>query len=285
MKILITGAKGQLGGALCREAPDSHRICAVGREDFDLADSASLKKFLQAEAPDIILNAAAYTAVDKAEQEQETARAINSDAVAEMVELMEKSGGQLVHVSTDFVFDGLSAQPHRPADPCTPLSVYGRTKAQGEQHLRDSDLLVRTSWVYEAGGQNFVRTMIRLMKERNELSVVADQIGSPTWATGLARSIWGLLAKRASGIYHHSDAGVCSWYDFAVAIAEECLELGIIDRAPAIRPISTAEYPTAATRPAFSVLDCRATRAFLDDQPMHWRSNLRTMLKEEQALG
>jgi dTDP-4-dehydrorhamnose reductase len=285
MRVLITGANGQLGGALQRLAPDWAEISAIDVDDCDLTDVPMLRARLVVEAPELILNAAAYTAVDKAESDEALARAINADAVAAMVAGMAETGGKVVHVSTDFVFDGGSSAAYAPSSPRNPLSAYGRTKAEGEDKLRPQDLLVRTAWVYEAGGANFVRTMIRLMKEREELGVVADQIGAPTWATSLARTIWGLVEKQASGIYHHSDAGVASWYDFAVAIAEEAHALGLLARIPTIRPITTADYPTPARRPAFSLLDCSATRAALGEDPIHWRRNLRFMLKEEVQLG
>ncbi|MEQ8409948.1 MAG: dTDP-4-dehydrorhamnose reductase [Erythrobacter sp.] len=285
MRVVITGANGQLGGALQRTAPAEFDLCAIDVDDVDLADEPMLEARLAVEAPEMIINAAAYTAVDKAENEEEVARSINADAVRVMARAMERSGGRLVHVSTDFVFDGRSPRAYLPDDPRAPLSAYGRTKAEGEGHLREDDLLVRTAWVYEAGGANFVRTMIRLMKERDELAVVADQIGSPTWATGLARTIWGLVAKGANGTFHHCDTGVASWYDFAVAIGEEALAAGLIERVPAIRPISTTDYPTPAARPAFSLLDCRATRDLLGAPAVHWREQLRAMLKEEASLG
>lgn len=281
MKVLITGAGGQLGGALQRTAPAHAQITAIDVADVDLTDAAMLRAKLAQVAPDLILNAAAYTAVDKAEGDEDLARAINADAVA----IMAESAAKLVHVSTDFVFDGQSSRAYRPGDARAPISAYGRTKAAGEDNLRDTDLLIRTAWVYEAGGANFVRTMIRLMNEREELGVVADQIGAPTWATGLAHTIWGLVDKGASGTFHHSDAGVASWYDFAVAIAEEAHALGLIARIPAIRPIATSDYPTPASRPAFSLLDCSATRAALGQEADHWRTNLRLMLKEEAQLG
>ncbi len=285
MKVLITGANGQLGGALQRTAPDHADLNAIDIDDVDFTEDAMLRARLIVESPDIIINAAAYTAVDKAESDEELAQAINADAVAIMAEEMEEQGGKLVHVSTDFVFDGQSSRAYLPEDPRAPISAYGRTKAAGEDHLRPSDLLVRTAWVYEAGGANFVRTMIRLMNERDELGVVSDQIGSPTWATGLAHTIWGLIEAGASGTFHHSDAGDASWYDFAVAIAEEAHALGLIARIPAIKPIATADYPTPAARPAFSLLDCSKTRELLGDAPVHWRTNLRLMLKEEASLG
>ena len=285
MRVLITGANGQLGGALQRTAPSWADINAIDVDDCDLTDLSMLTARLVVEAPELIINAAAYTAVDKAEADEALARAINSDAVATMVEAMAGTGGRLVHVSTDFVFDGTSERAYLPDDARNPLSAYGRTKAEGEDHLRPADLLVRTAWVYEAGGANFVRTMIRLMKEREELGIVADQIGSPTWATGLARTIWGLAEKRASGTFHHSDDGAISWYDFAVAIGEEAHALGLLKRVPVIRPLTTAEYPTPVRRPAFSLLDSSATRALLGDAPVPWRENLRLMLKEEAKLG
>ncbi|TRD11657.1 dTDP-4-dehydrorhamnose reductase [Erythrobacter insulae] len=289
MKVLITGAKGQLGGALQRTAPDHATIVAVDREGCDLTDTAALRALIMSQAPDIVINAAAYTAVDKAESDEPLARAINADAVGVMAKTLDDTGGKLVHVSTDFVFDGQSARAYRPDDERAPLSVYGRTKAAGEDHLRASDVLVRTGWVYEAGGANFVLTMTRLMNERDEIGVVADQIGAPTWATGLARVIWGLIGREAQGTFHHSDAGVASWYDFAVAIAEEASEIGLIQNLPRINPITTSDYPTPAKRPSFSLLDCSTTRAALADDPAHgtahWRTHLRMMLKEEKALG
>lgn len=285
MRVLITGANGQLGSALQRMAPAWAKISAIDVEHCDLTDIHMLRARLVMEAPDIILNAAAYTAVDKAENDEGRARAINTEAVGVMVETMEETGGKVVHVSTDFVFDGKSPRAYLPDDARNPLSVYGRTKALGEDKLRMKDLLVRTAWVYEAGGQNFVRTMIRLMKEREELGVVADQIGSPTWAKELARVIWSLVERKATGTFHHCDAGVASWYDFAVAIAEEACALEMLPRIPRIRPIATADYPTPARRPNFSLLDCRSTRELLGDEPVHWRINLRLMLCEEAKLG
>lgn len=285
MKVLITGASGQLGGALQRLAPSWAEINAIDADDCDFTDVSMLRARLTVEAPDVILNAAAYTAVDKAEEAEDLARAINADAIEAMVEAMAETGGKLVHVSTDFVFDGTATRPYRPDDTRNPLSVYGRTKAEGEDHLRPEDLLVRTAWVYEAGGANFVRTMIRLMNEREELGVVADQVGAPTWATGLARTIWALAGKGATGTFHHCDDGAISWHEFAVAIAEEAHALGLVARIPAIRPITTADYPTPATRPAYSLLDCSATRALLEESPVPWRDNLRLMLKEEAQLA
>lgn len=285
MRVLIIGAGGQLGSALQRTVPAWADMNAIDIEDVDLTDAPMLTARLVVEAPEIIINAAAYTAVDRAESDEATARAINADAVGVMVEQMASTGGKVVHVSTDYVFDGTSPVAYRPEDARNPQSAYGRTKAEGEDRLRAEDLLVRTAWVYAAGGANFVRTMIRLMNERDELGVVADQVGSPTWATGLATTIWGLVEKGASGTFHHSDDGAISWHDFAVAIAEEGHALGLVKTIPVIKPLTTADYPTPARRPAFSLLDCSKTRAVLGDSPVPWRDNLRRMLEEEARLG
>ncbi|MCX9145749.1 dTDP-4-dehydrorhamnose reductase [Erythrobacter sp. WG] len=285
MRVLITGAGGQLGGALQRTAPGWAEISAIDVADCDLTDAPMLTARLVVEAPEVILNAAAYTAVDRAESDEDTARAINADAVGVMVEAMAATGGKVVHVSTDYVFDGTSPVAYRPEDTRNPQSAYGRTKAEGEDRLRPEDLLVRTAWVYEAGGANFVRTMIRLMNEREELGVVADQVGSPTWATGLARTLWALVEQGATGTFHHADDGAISWHDFAVAIAEEAHALGLVKRVPVINPLTTADYPTPARRPAFSLLDCSKTRATLGDRAVPWRENLRLMLEEEARLG
>jgi dTDP-4-dehydrorhamnose reductase len=280
VKVLMTGASGQLGRGLIATAPSTVDLHPITRDDCDLADASAIAALIDQVAPDLVINAAAYTAVDKAESDEDAARAINSGAVAAMVAAHR---GKLVHVSTDFVFDGTSSRAYRPDDSRNPISAYGRSKAEGEDHLRESDLLVRTAWVYTAGGANFVRTMLRLMAEKPALNVVVDQIGAPTWASGLARTIWGLVAKDAGGTFHHSDAGVASWYDFAVAIQEEALALGLLDKAIPITPIPTSAYPTPAARPAFSLLDCSKTRDLLGDGHTHWRTNLRTMLQEEAA--
>lgn len=284
MKALVTGVNGQLGKALLACQPAGWTCVALDRAALDLADADAIARLVDAHEPDLVLNAAAYTAVDRAESEPELAHAVNAAAPAAFAKALGAQG-RLVQVSTDFVFDGTSGEAYRPDDRRNPQSVYGASKAAGEDGAGDRAVIVRTSWVHAAGGANFVRTMLRLMRERDELRVVADQIGSPTWATGLAEALWGLAAKDTGGTFHHRDAGVASWYDFAVAIAEEAHALGLLSRIPAITPIATSDYPTPAKRPAFSVLDVSATRAVLGDGHAHWRSHLKMMLEEEKALG
>lgn len=285
MKTLITGALGQLGRALRTQVPANWQVDALDKEDLDLTDEAAVRAKVRDGGYDLVLNAAAYTAVDRAETDEDVALAVNAGAVAAMAEGLRETGGRLVHVSTDFVFDGTSPRAYRPDDARNPISAYGRTKAAGEDAAGPDALIVRTAWVYTAGGANFVRTMLRLMRERDELRVVVDQIGAPTWAPGLASTLLGLVEKDVRGIFHHSDAGVASWYDFAVAIYEEGRARGLLDRDVSIVPIPASDYPTPASRPAFSLLDSSATRAVLGDRPPHWRDNLRIMLEEEKTLG
>jgi dTDP-4-dehydrorhamnose reductase len=282
---LVTGVGGQLGRALLATRPDGWNCVPLNRAALDLSEPDGIARIVDFHQPDLVLNAAAYTAVDRAEAEPELAHAINAEAPAAFARALAGSAGRLVQVSTDFVFDGQRGESYRPEDHRNPQSVYGASKAAGEDAAGSDAIIVRTSWVHAAGGSNFVRTMLRLMGEREELRVVADQIGSPTWATGLAQTLWGLAAKNQSGIYHHRDAGVASWYDFAFATAEEAFAIGLIGRAPAIVPISSSDYPTPARRPSFSVLDISATRALLGDCHVHWRANLKSMLIEEKALG
>ena len=285
MKALITGVNGQLGKALLASRPEQWTCVALNRTVLDLTDPDAIARVVEAEQPDLVLNAAAYTAVDRAESEPELAHAINAGAPGSFAKVLAGSGKRLVQVSTDFVFDGASGRGYLPTDARNPQSVYGASKAKGEDAAGSQAIIVRTSWVYAAGGANFVRTMLRLMRERAEVRVVADQIGSPTCAIGLAQTLWALAEKDQPGVYHHRDAGVASWFDFALAIADEAHALDLIPRIPAITPIASADYPTPAKRPSFSVLDVSGTRALLGDAHVHWRTNLKAMLKQEKTLG
>lgn len=286
MRVLLTGGSGQLGKALLTCVPEGWQVEAPDRSRLDLSNAASIHAAIEAIEPELVINAGAYTAVDKAESEPELARAINADAPRIMADALAELGrGRLLQVSTDFVFDGSATQPYQPHDARKLLSVYGQTKADGEDGAGADAIILRTSWVYAAGGQNFVRTMLRLMREREEVRVVADQIGTPTWATRLADAIWALTIQDRTGIWHYTDSGTASWYEFAVAIAEEALALGLLERPVQVIPITTEEYPTPARRPAYSVLDCSATYAALGSEVPHWRENLRKMLEEEKALG
>ncbi|MCJ2183119.1 dTDP-4-dehydrorhamnose reductase [Novosphingobium sp. 1949] len=285
MKALIVGAKGQLGRGLLATAPDQVEVIGHDIDTLDITDPSAVHDAVHEIAPDLVLNAAAYTAVDKAESEEDLAQTVNATAVGHLAEGARSAGARFVHVSTDFVFDGLSGVPYRPDSPTAPLSAYGRTKLAGELAAGDDALIVRTAWVYAPIGGNFVRTMLRLMSERPEVRVVADQIGTPTYAPGLASALWTMSLKGASGVHHYTDAGACSWYDFAVAIQEEGLSCGLLSTAVPVLPISSAEFPTPATRPHYSVLDKASTFAILGGPTPHWRSNLRKMLEEIKTNG
>ena len=281
MKALVTGANGQLGRALQACVPQGWSCAALSRSGLDMTDAASIRAALDLHMPDVVINAAAYTAVDRAESEAELAFAVNANAVG----VLAQSGIRLVHVSTDFVFDGTASVPYLPNSPRAPLGIYGSSKAAGEDAAGADATIVRTSWVYGAGGANFVRTMLRLMRAGDQVRVVADQIGAPSWAHGLAETLWALAGKGTSGMFHHRDAGVASWYDLAVATSEEARAIGLLQREVRVTPIITADYPTPARRPAFSVLDDSTTRSLLGDRPPHWRVNLRRMLQEELRIG
>lgn len=284
-KVMIAGMGGQLGFELARTCPGATELVAPTETDLDITDSASVNAYIDAVKPAIIINCAAYTAVDKAESDAEKAYAVNQQGPAYLAKAALKHGSLLVHVSTDFVFDGLQGRLCRVDDQPKPLSVYGKSKLAGENEILQSGaeaFIVRTAWLYSSHGNNFVKTMLRLMSERDSLGVVVDQIGTPTWANSLARVIWQLIDHQARGLFHWSDAGVASWYDFAVAIYEEARALGLLQREVAVRPIMTSDYPLPATRPGFSVLDKTATTSLTSQQPEHWRANLRKMLRETQ---
>jgi dTDP-4-dehydrorhamnose reductase len=288
VKVLITGAGGQVGTALSARLPVGVELTNVTRSELDIADPQQVRRVLMAVRPDAIINAAAYTAVDRAESEPERARAVNEIGPRNIAEVAAQIGARVIHISTDFVFDGESSKPYAPDATTRPLSVYGKTKLAGElavsSVLPGRSVILRTAWVYAPTGHNFVRTMLRLMQEKGAVRVVADQIGSPTAASSVAAAIWQIVARtEIAGALHWTDAGVASWYDFAVAIAEEAAALGMLPSAVTVDPIATSEYPTPARRPRFSVLDCRETRALTGMPATHWRANLRRVLGEMQV--
>jgi len=283
VKVLVLGGGGQVARAVVAMAPAGHEVIEKSRASLDIADRDAVARCLAATPVDWIVNGAAYTAVDLAEDQPGGAQLINDTAVAGLAGAAATARARLLHLSTDFVFDGTSGRAYLPGDATNPLSVYGRTKLAGERHALASPggIVLRTSWVYASEGRNFVLTMLKLMRERDQLRVVADQIGTPTWASGIATAIWGFIGAGApGGLYHWTDLGVASWYDFAVAIQEEALARGLLERAIPVTPIATADYPTKAIRPRFSVLDTTATRAQLSVPARHWRHNLRQMLDE-----
>jgi dTDP-4-dehydrorhamnose reductase len=285
LKVLVLGG-GQIASAIAAAVPSQHQIVSRTRAELDIVDDKAVARTLSEVRADWVVNAAAYTAVDLAEDQQAQAIAVNDTAVASIAQAAAQAKCRLLHLSTDFVFDGESTRAYLPNDRTNPLSVYGSSKLGGERHVvaGGAGIVLRTSWVYAASGKNFVLTMLRLMTEKDRINVVCDQIGTPTWAASAAAAIWGLIdAQAAPGIYHWTDLGVASWYDFAVAIQDEALARGLLSRAVPILPIHSSEYPTRARRPAFSVLDSASTRSLITAPARHWRHNLRMMLDELRA--
>ena len=297
MKILVLGANGQVGHELRRALAPLGNIVAATRDGkladgseclaADLAESASLAAALDAARADLVVNAAAYTAVDRAEDEPELADRVNHRAVGEIGAWAAAHGVRVIHYSTDYVFDGSAKRPYREDDATAPIGAYGRSKLAGERALAASGarhLILRTAWVYAAHGHNFLRTMLRLARERDELRVVADQIGAPTPAHWLADATAAIAARwsdaRVDGICHLTSAGQCSWHAFAQVIVEAAVQRGLVDRAPRVSAIATAEFPTRARRPAYSVLDGHRVEHEFGIARPDWRSGLDDVLAQ-----
>lgn len=314
MKVLLTGAAGQLGQALRLHRPPGVELIATSRGGgaggggeiggeaagdgtliaLDLADADACRDAVRRHRPDWVLNAGAYTAVDRAESESELAHAVNAGAPRAFAEALRETGGALLQLSTDFVFNGEQGHPYRPEQPRQPLGVYGASKAAAEEaidqllggtgsgssvHTGARGVILRTSWVIGPVGHNFARTMLRLHRERPEIAVVADQVGCPTSTATLAAACWRAITLAAPPpILHWSDAGAASWYDVAVAVGELALELGLLERTARVRPITSADYPTPARRPSYSLLECSSSRTALGLEPLHWRTALRQVL-------
>lgn len=301
--ILLIGGAGQVGQELQKTLPPWGKVTSVSRDTLDLTQPDHLRQVIQSVQPNLIVNAAAYTAVDKAETEIDLAQSINAEAPTVMAEEARKLGAGLIHISTDYVFDGYKNTPYTETDSPNPLGSYGKSKLLGEARIsqiadRAPDFryaILRTAWVYGSQGKgNFVKTMLRLGAEREEVRVVADQVGTPTWSTEIARSIAALSPYfletngasqqiAPSGIYHFTNSGVTSWYDFAVAVFEEAAALGFPLKVQRVVPIATAEYPTPTQRPAYSVLSCQKISKILQVPPQ-WRQSLRPMLTELYSL-
>ncbi len=287
-KILLTGVTGQVGQELQKTLVPLGEIVSVTRQDLDLTEPEQIRRAIAELKPDLLVNAAAYTAVDKAENESKLATSINGVAPTIMAESAQKLGATLVHISTDYVFNGQNYTPYTEEDPPAPLGVYGKSKLMGEEGVRnncDHHIILRTAWVYGSRGHgNFVKTMLRLGAEREQLRVVSDQIGSPTWSYDIATAITRLVSQSVTGTYNFSSSGVASWYDFAVAIFSEAERLGFPLKIKEIVPITTAEYPTPTQRPAYSVLSKVKITQTLGNYPAHWQESLQQMLSEWQAI-
>lgn len=289
MKLLISGGNGQLGLALARRLHGEHQVVALGREGFDLADATACRATLQRERPDVLLNCAAYTAVDRAESEPAAAHAINAEGPRHLAQSCRDLGIFLVHFSTDYVFDGSATQAYVETDSSAPTSVYGQTKLDGERAISEinpAHLILRLSWVYGNDGTNFYKTILRLAADRPSLRVVADQAGVPNFAADLADAVACALGRpltelvSRNGLYHVSSTGSTTWRDFAYEIV---IAAGLNDRVT-VESISTSDYPTAAKRPAFSVLDTTRFATAFGWVPPRWQDGLQRCFAERAAL-
>jgi dTDP-4-dehydrorhamnose reductase len=288
MKILVTGSKGQLGHELLIQGNDfGYEILPANLPDLDITDKTQVKHRLEKFQPSLVVNAAAYTNVDKAETEQNLAFAVNRDGPANLAEACAKFEIPLIHISTDFIFDGKKSSPYIESDPVSPLSIYGKSKQEGENEVRSrlkKHVILRTAWLYGVHGQNFVKTMLRLGREKQVISVVADQFGSPTSAADLAAAILNIISRIKYnpditwGTYHYCGQGITTWHGFT----EEILSLArqyISIKTKDVKPISTAEYPTKATRPCFSALDCGLIKKNFGINIKPWQDSLKTAIR------
>jgi len=283
MKVVITGKGGQLAWELESLAPHDYEVISVGINELDITNELLVSEFIANTKPDLVINAAAYTAVDKAEEDTETAYAVNELGTQYLANACKQVNARILHVSTDFVFDGASTTPYQTDSKPNPINVYGASKLAGDMTLQEilpeASVTVRTAWVYSVNGNNFVKSMLRLMQEKPQLGIIYDQVGTPTWAKGLAQWLWAVAEKpEITGIYHWTDAGIASWYDFAIAIQELGIEKGLLQEAIPVLPIPTSAYPTPAKRPAFSVIDKSSAEEASGIKTTHWRKQLSEMM-------
>lgn len=284
-RVLITGAGGQLGQALAASVPCDCEAVFLSRRDWDFSREGPAEAILDRQQPGVVINAAAWTAVDSAEEAEDLVFRINGGAVAELAAASARRGIRLIQISTDFVFDGHASSPYQVDDATGPLNVYGASKLAGEEAVLASgaeSCILRTAWVYHGSGKNFVNRMLELMQQGRDLRVVSDQIGTPTSAATLAETVWALVRKKKlPRILHWTDAGTASWYDLACCVQKTALELGLLKKAAALLPIRTHEYPTPAKRPAYTVLDKSLTWELLGLTPVHWQLPLLAMLQQK----
>jgi len=288
MKIVVVGSRGQVGHDLLRVLPPLGDIISLSRSELDLTQLAQITPVIQGYCPTVVINAAAYTAVDRAQTEHELANQINHLAAAKLASAAYGCGAAFIHLSTDYVFNGYKNTPYEETDPTNPLSIYGQTKLQGEvavQQAHPQSVVVRTAWVYGTAPQsnNFIKTMLRLGTEQDLIKVVVDQIGTPTWSCDIAAVIYDLIPLMlagATGIYHCTSTGVASWFDVAMTIFDEAQSMGLLHHHPQILPIPTASYPRPAPRPAYSVLSTTKLSHLLQRPLPYWHHSLRKMLNQ-----
>ncbi len=294
-KLLLTGADGQLGQTfranfLGSGLTQKYRLLSVDVQEMDLTKKGSISDYLDSHMPALIVNCGAYTSVDTAESEVEAARKINDEAVFYITRWASENSCRVIHISTDFVFDGRKREPYSPLDKTDPLGAYGATKLAGERHLLKllpkQGVVLRASWLYSEYGHNFVKTMIELMRRKSELGVVNDQIGSPTSAHSLVRVLFRLIERcTISGVFHWCDGGIISWYDFAIEIQKQAHKVGLLAGEIPIKPLTTKEYPTVAMRPSYSALNRVTTLEKLEIHETNWQEELRAVVLQIKALN
>ena len=292
MKVLITGSQGQLGKELLKNIPHDIEVISADRKTFNLLDLKNCREFIFENKPDWIINTAAYTAVDLAEEEEEKAILINGEAPTIIANALKKTGGKLLQISTDFVFDGKSSSPYKVDDEPNPINIYGKSKLLGENGikniLQDNNqyIILRTSWVMGSEGNNFTKTMLRLLKIKEKIQVVYDQIGCMTSSKYLSNICWLIIQKditkniKNQKIFHWTDAGVSSWFDIATEIGDLSFKLNLLKNPAKVFPISSDNFPTRAKRPNFSLLDCSITKEILNIENKYWRYSLLEILQE-----
>ena len=287
MKILVTGTAGQLGRELVLMLQAAgEEVVGIDQQELDLSRTDEVAAGIANYGVDWVINCAAYTQVDKAEEDRELAFLINRDSAGAVAIGVKRCRGRLVHISTDFIFDGKQSRPYKEDDVANPLGVYGQSKLEGEQlvhKVMPEAIILRTAWVYGIHGHNFVKTMLRLAAEREELNVVDDQIGTPSWTADIASAIQTLINRNAAGTYHFTNEGVASWYDFADSIVHIARDLDFPIKAKIVKPIPSSEFPTPATRPPYSVLNKQKIRNLLDRDIPHWQQSLEQMLRQLQG--
>lgn len=298
MKILLTGGSGQLGSEIKKIIPKNILLFCPTRKELDLSDNNSIKKIVSEFKPDWIINCGAYTNVDKAEYEIELAYQINASALKTLAESLSTSNGKILHISTDYVFNGENFRPYKTSDQRCPIGIYGKSKSKGEEFLEDllktrnKGIILRTSWVIGSYGNNFALKMIDLHNKKDYISVVSDQIGCPTSANKLAKVCWEIIYKSEEidfknnvGIMHWSDSGAASWYDVAIAVGEIGKDLGLIKNKAQVIPVKSEDYKSSAKRPYYSLLDCSLTRKIIDKTSLHWQKELEETLKSFRSVN
>ncbi|HPF47143.1 MAG: dTDP-4-dehydrorhamnose reductase [Alphaproteobacteria bacterium] len=286
MKILLTGADGQLGHSIRKNPPTEGQMISLNSKEFDITDPAKTDEIFEKYKPDVVINAAAYTAVDKAEEEEQKARAVNALAVKFLSEKCRQKNAFLIHISTDYVFDGKSATPYNETDKINPINIYGKTKAEGEQAIIRSKAhyaILRTSWVFSEFGSNFFKTMMKIGADKKHLKVVSDQIGAPTYSGDIATAISALIEHKddiSGDIFHFCGDEITNWADFARFIFNEAFEQGKLPHSVEIEDILSKDYKVAAKRPKNSVLDCKKINTLCDIKLSDWRGAVRKILSE-----